>query len=337
MKAMVVHEAGKGFTLEERPTPEPGAGQVRVDVHACGICHSDHFVADALWPELELPRVPGHEVAGVVSAVGAGVDRLKVGDRVGIGWHGGHDGTCDPCLHGHFVHCENQDIAGITIDGGYADTMIAPAVACARVPDGMSLNDAGPLLCAGVTTFNALRNSDAQPGDVVGIQGLGGLGHLGVQFARAMGFKTVAISRGADKKAFAEKLGAHDYIDTTAEDLAARFAALGGAKVILGTAPHAKSLSALVQGLSIGGQLMLVGAPFDPLEIGAIDLISRSAKVQGWASGSAADSTETMAFAQQHGIRPMIETFPLEAAPTAYAKMMDGSVRFRSVLEIRSE
>ena len=337
MKAMVVHEAGKGFTLEERPTPEPGAGQVRVDVHACGVCHSDKFVTDALWPDLQLPRVPGHEVAGVVSAVGAGVDRLEVGDRVGIGWHGNHDGTCDPCLRGQFLNCENHEVAGISFDGGYADTMLAPEVACARVPDGMPFNEAAPLLCAGVTTYNALRNSDARPGDVVGIQGLGGLGHLGVQFARAMGFQTVAISRGADKQSFSKELGAHHYIDTNTEDLAERFAALGGAKVILGTAPNAKSLSALVQGLGIGGQLLIVGAPFEPLEIGALDLISRSAKVQGWASGTAADSTETMVFAHQHGIRPMIETFPLEDAAAGYARMMDGSVRFRSVLVARSE
>jgi D-arabinose 1-dehydrogenase-like Zn-dependent alcohol dehydrogenase len=335
MKAMVVREAGKGFAPEERETREPGPGEVRVDVHACGVCHSDKYVVEALWPALQLPRVPGHEVAGVVGAVGAGVQRLKVGDRVGIGWHGFHDGTCAPCLRGHYLNCANHKITGISLDGGYAESMLAPEVACARVPDGMALTDAAPLLCAGVTTYNALRNSAARPGDVVGVQGLGGLGHLGVQFARAMGFVVVAVSHGAEKRDFAEELGAHHYVDTTSDDLAERFAALGGAKVILGTAPHAASLSALVHGLAYRGQLLLVGAPFEPLEIHARDLLARAASVQGWPSGTASDSTDTMAFAHQHGIRPRIETFPLEEAATAYAKMRDGSVRFRSVLAVR--
>ena len=312
MNAMVVTK--DGMKLEQREVPAPKAGEVRVKVHACGVCHSDHFVVDRLWPGLELPRVPGHEVAGVVDAVGEGVRQFKAGDRVGLGWHGGHDGTCDPCLAGHFVHCQNQRITGITADGGYAEYLTAPAVALARVPQGMSFTTAAPLLCAGVTTYNALRNSGARSGDLVGVQGLGGLGHLGVQFARAMGFEVVAISRGKDKEEFARKLG--------------------GARVILATAPDAKSISGLVAGLGIEGCLLLVAAPFEPFAVSAIDLLSGSRRIQGWSSGTAIDSTDTLDFAKLHGVAPMVETFPLREAEKAYQRMMSGKARFRAVLDL---
>ena len=332
MKAMVVRAAGR-LVLEERPVPQPGRGQVRIRVHACGVCHSDHFVTDALWPGLALPRVPGHEVAGVVDAVGPDAARLRVGDRVGIGWHGGHDGTCDPCLKGWFLACRAAGITGITFDGGYGEYVIAPEVAVAKVPDGLDLAEAAPLLCAGVTTFNALRNAGARPGDLVAVAGLGGLGHLGVQYARAMGFEVVAISRGTDKEPFAKKLGANHYVDSARPDFAAHMAKLGGARVILSTAPNAAAAAALVPGLGHDGCLMIVGAPFEPLAVSAIDLISRNARVQGWASGSAADSTDAMTFAVKHGVRPMIERFPLAAAPKAVDAMMKGTVRFRAVLQ----
>lgn len=333
MRAMVVRSPGEGPVLEEREARGPGRGEVRIRVEACGVCHSDHFVTDGLWPGLELPRVPGHEVAGVVDVVGEGVDRLKVGDRVGLGWHGGHDGTCDVCLTGRFIHCRNSRITGISFDGGYAESVLAPAVAVASIPDELDFAEAAPLLCAGVTTFNSLRNSGARPGDLVAVQGLGGLGHLGVQYARAMGFEVAAISRGRDKEEFARKLGAHHYLDATRESLAEDLMELGGAKVILATAPHARSISALVPGLGLEGCLLVVAAPFEPLEVGAIDLLSRDARIQGWSSGSAIDSTDAMAFAARHGVRPMTESYPLEEAPRALEAMMKGTVRFRAVLE----
>ena len=334
MKAAVVRAAGAPFAFEDRPVPEPGPGEIRLRVRACGLCHSDHFVKDALWPELELPRVPGHEVAGEVDALGDGAARFAVGDRVGIGWHGGHDGTCPACLRGRFVFCESGQITGLTRDGGYAEYLVAPEVAFAPVPDGMAWTKAGPLLCAGVTTFNALRNSGARPGDLVAVQGLGGLGHLGVQYARAMGFEVAAISRGTDKAAFAKELGAHHYLDAADGDIGAKLQALGGADVVLATAPHAASISALVPGLGIEGCLLVVAAPFEPLAVGAIDLISGGRRVQGWASGSAADSADAMAFAHANGIEPRVEVYPLDDAEKAYARMMSGDARFRVVLEV---
>jgi D-arabinose 1-dehydrogenase-like Zn-dependent alcohol dehydrogenase len=333
MKSMVVR-APQSLSIEEREIPSPGPHEVRMKVHACGVCHSDHFVTDGLWPGLAFPRVPGHEVAGVVDALGAEVTRFRVGDRVGIGWHGGHDGTCDVCLQGKFIHCRNASITGISFDGGYQEYLVAPETALARVPDGLDFAEAAPLLCAGVTTFNALRNAGARPGDLVGVQGLGGLGHLGVQYARAMGFEVVAISRGNEKEAQARALGAHHYMDATRGDFAEGMARLGGAKVILATAPHAPSISALVPGLGLGGCLLIVAAPFEPIQVGAIDLLSRDARVQGWSSGSATDSTDAMAFAAKHGVRPWIERFPLADAPRAVEAMMTGTVRFRAVLEI---
>jgi len=337
MQAMVVRTPNQPFVLEERPIPEPGPGEVRIKVHACGICHSDLFVTGQLWPGLELPRVPGHEIAGVIDALGQDVQRFAPGDRVGLGWHGGHDGTCDPCLSGHFIHCIGASVTGISFDGGYGEYVVAPAVAVARLADGMSFTEAAPLLCAGITTFNALRNSGARPGDLVGIQGLGGLGHLGVQYASAMGFEVAAISRGGDKEEFARKLGAHHYVDSGREDFAEAMQLLGGARVILATAPNAKAISGLVPALGVEGNLMIVGAPFDPIEVSAIDLISMRRRVQGWPSGTASDSTDAVAFAQQHGVRPMIEKFPLEQAQTAFERMVSGEVRFRAVLEIVPE
>jgi len=334
MKAMVVPAAKAAFRLEDRPVPEPGAGEVRIKVHACGICHSDRLVKDGLWPGLELPRVPGHEVVGEVDAVGERVEGFVRGARVGIGWHGGHDGTCPACLRGRFIHCEQHNITGISRDGGYAEYLVAPASAFARVPDGIPSAKAAPLLCAGVTTFNALRNAGARPGDLVGIQGLGGLGHLGVQYARSMGFEVAAISRGAEKERFARELGAAHYVDAAEGDVAAKLQALGGPTVILATAPHASAISALVPGLGLDGCLLVVAAPFEPLAVGAVDLIGGNRRVQGWASGTAIDSTDAIAFAHRHGIQPMIETFPLAKAEEAYARMLSGKSRFRVVLEV---
>jgi len=334
MRTMTVRAAKEPLVAEDRPVPEPGPGEVRVKVQACGVCHSDHFCVEGLWPGLELPRVPGHEVVGTVDAVGAGVTTFSRGERVGLGWHGGHDGTCPHCLAGKFIHCANEDITGLTIDGGYAEHVVAPAVALARVPAKMDAKHAAPLLCAGVTTFNALRNMDARPGDLVAIQGLGGLGHLGVQFARAMGFRVAAVSRGADKESFARELGAHHYVDAKAGDPGEALTELGGAKVVLATAPHAPSISALVKGLGIEGTLCVVAAPFEPLEIGPIDLISRDASVRGWSSGTASDSTDCLEFAHRHGVQAMIEPYPLEQAQAAYDRMMSGDARFRVVLEV---
>ena len=335
MRAMIVKAANEPLVLEERETPSPGFGEVRITVQACGVCHSDLFVTKGLWPGLEYPRAPGHEVAGVVDAIGDGVQGFEVGDRVGLGWHGGHDGTCDACLTGRFVHCTNQRITGISYDGGYQESVVAPATALARIPDGLRFEHAAPILCAGVTTFNALRNTGARPGDLVGIQGLGGLGHLGVQYAHAMGFEVAAISRGAEKRDFAAKLGAHHYLDAKAEDVAARLQTLGGARVILATAPHAASISALVPGLGLEGQLVIVAVPSDSIEVSALDLIMGDRRVEGWASGTAIDSTEALQFTKLHGIEPMIETFALEQANEALARMESGKVRFRSVIKLR--
>jgi D-arabinose 1-dehydrogenase-like Zn-dependent alcohol dehydrogenase len=336
MKAMVVRAARRPLVAEERPLPEPGAGQVRIRVHACGVCHSDHFVTEGLWPGLVLPRVPGHEVAGVVDAVGAGVASLRRGDRVGVGWHGGHDGSCRACLEGSFIHCEAARITGVTMDGGYAEALIAPAVAVAPLPDELDFAEAAPLLCAGVTTFNALRNSGARSGDRVAVQGLGGLGHLGVQYAREMGFEVVAIARGAEKEELALRLGASRYLDSEREGAAAALAAQGGARVILATAPSAEAIAQLVPGLGIEGCLLVVAAPFEPMQIGAIDLISRSRRIQGWPSGTAADSADALAFAARRGVRPIVETFPLAEAQAAVDRMMSGKARFRAVLEMEA-
>jgi D-arabinose 1-dehydrogenase-like Zn-dependent alcohol dehydrogenase len=337
MKAMVARTAKQPLVLEERPTPRPAPGQVRIKVHACGICFSDHLVTDGVWPGLVLPRVPGHEIAGVIDAVGGGVTSYRAGDRVGVGWHGGHDGTCEICLRGLYLHCRNGAITGITMDGGYGEYLVAPAVAVARMPEGMGFAEAAPLLCAGVTTFNALRNAGARSGDLVAVQGLGGLGHLGVRYARAMGFEVVAISRGSGKEEQARKLGAHHFIDSERGDFAAAMAALGGARVILATAPSAPAISKLVPGLGLQGCLLIVAAPWEPIQVSSLDLISRDARVQGWASGTASDSTDAMAFAHKHGVRAVIERFPLREADAALKRTMSGAVRFRSVLSVAAD
>lgn len=331
MKAMVVREANGAFELEERDVPEPSPGEIRVKVEACGICHSDAFVKFAAFPGIELPRVPGHEVAGVVDALGEGVDSFEVGDRVGVGWHGGHCHKCDACRRGRFINCERGQICGISYDGGYAEYMTCPWEAAARIPDELSAVEAGPLLCAGITTYNALRNSGARPGDVVAIQGIGGLGHLAVQYARRMGFRTVALSRGPAKQALATELGAHHYIDAKESDPVAELGKLGGADVILATAPHADAISGVLDALKSRGSLMLVAAAPEPLSVNAFTMLSGKI-IHGWPSGSAVDSEDAMQFSALADVRPRTETFPLEQANEAFAKVMENTVRFRAVL-----
>lgn len=332
MRAMQITKSGGDFELAMRDIPEPGAGQVRLRVEACGICHSDAIVKGGHFPGLALPRVPGHEVVGVIDAVGAGVRGWSKGERAGVGWHGGHCFTCQPCRGGDFNMCGSAKVSGISHDGGYADYMIAPAESVAHVPEGLSSVEAGPLLCAGLTVYNALRHSPARAGDVVAIQGIGGLGHLAVQFAAKMGFRTVAISRGGDKKSFAEQLGAHEYIDAASENLADKLQALGGAAVALATAPSAQAISSLVGGLGVDGQLLVVAAAMEPIQVTALELLGRRRSVRGWFSGTAADSEDTMRFALQTGVKPMIETYPLEKANEAFQRMITNQARFRVVL-----
>jgi len=334
MKAVEIGKPGGSFALVEREVPEPGAGQVRIKISACGMCHSEALVKEGHWPGIRYPRVPGHEVAGVVDAVGSGVSAWKKGQRVGVGWEGGHCGSCIPCRRGDFINCASLQITGLSFDGGYADFLVVSAGSLARIPDALSFEEAAPILCAGVTTYNALRNSGARPGDVVAIQGIGGLGHLGVQFANKMGFKTVAISKGKDKEILAKKLGAHLYLDTEKTDTAAELMKLGGAKAILATAPSGRSISPLVNGLGHQGALVIAGASVDPIEVTAIQLIVQTRRIQGWASGSAIDSEEALNFCALTGIRPMIETFALEAAGEAYERMLANRVRFRAVLTV---
>ena len=334
MKAMVVRAANQPMVAEERPVPEPGRGEVRIRVHACGVCHSDQFVATGGWPGLVLPRVPGHEIAGVIDAIGEDVTRFRVGDRVGVGWHGGQDGTCRACLEGRFVHCEAGLVTGITSDGGYAEMMIAPISAVAPLPDELGFAEAAPLLCAGVTTFNALRNAGARSGDRVAVHGLGGLGHLGVQYANEMGFEVIAVARGTEKEEFARKLGAFRYVDSERKDAVAALSERGGIRVLLATAPNADAISRLVPALSIEGCLLVVAAAFEPMSIGAVDLIMRSARIQGWSAGTAADSDDALAFAARTGVRPIIERFPLPDAQAAVDRMLSGKARFRAVLEV---
>jgi D-arabinose 1-dehydrogenase-like Zn-dependent alcohol dehydrogenase len=332
MRAVQVSRAKGAFEIVEREIPQPGSGTVRVKVQACGVCHSDMFTKEGLFPGIRYPRVPGHEVIGLVDAVGTGVPGWKPGQRVGIGWHGGNCGYCDNCRRGNFFACQTaSQVTGITYDGGYADYMIAPASALARVPDELSSVDAGPLMCAGVTTFNALRNSDARPGEVVAVLGLGGLGHLGVQYANKMGFRTVAIARGPDKEPLARKLGAWRYIDSQAEDPAAALTKLGGARVILATVTSGEAMSAVIGGLAIKGTLMVIGAP-EKLEVSPFALISGSRSVKGWYSGTSIDSEDTLSFSVLTGVRSMNETFPLEKAAEAYDRMLSGKARFRVVL-----
>jgi D-arabinose 1-dehydrogenase-like Zn-dependent alcohol dehydrogenase len=334
MRAMQVSKPGGDFELVERPIPEPGRGQVRVKVEACGICHSDVLVKDGLWPGLQYPRVPGHEIFGRVDAVGADVTTWKPGQRVGVGWHGGHCFVCDPCRRGDFILCRFGKVTSLSFDGGYAEYMIAPSEAVAAAPDDLSAAEAAPLLCAGITVYNPLRNSGARAGDVVAIQGIGGLGHLGIQCAQRMGFRTVAIGRGGDKEPLARKLGAHHYIDSGADDPAQVLQKIGGARVILATAPDSKSISALVDGLAPGGQLVIVGAAPEPLSVSPLQLIMARRSILGWPSGTAKDSEDMLQFSALTGVRPMIERYPLEKAADAYAQMISGRARFRVVLTV---
>jgi D-arabinose 1-dehydrogenase-like Zn-dependent alcohol dehydrogenase len=332
MKAVQISKPGGNFEVVERPIPEPGRGQVRIKVEACGICHSDALVKEGHWPGIQYPRVPGHEIAGRVDAVGADVTLWKAGQRVGVGWHGGHCFQCDPCRRGDFINCKFEKITAIHFDGGYAEYMIAPAEAVALMPDDLPADEAAPLMCAGITVFNALRNSGARGGDLVAVQGIGGLGHLGIQYARQMGFRTVAIGRGGDKQVLAKKLGAHEYIDTSAGDPAAALQKLGGALVVLATAPDSKSMSALVNGLGPNGTLIVVGAGMESLNVTPLQLIGGSKSIRGWASGTARDSQDTLEFSVVSGVRPMIERYPLEKAADAYQQMISGKARFRVVL-----
>ena len=333
MRAAQVVSAKGAFQIVEREIPEPGAGQVRIRVQASGVCHSDAVTKEGFFPGIEYPRVPGHEVAGIIDAIGNGVAGWKVGDRAGVGWHGGHCGHCDPCRRGDFLVCQVAAlIPGVSYDGGHADYMVAPAVALARIPEGLSAADAAPLMCAGVTTFNSLRNAGARPGDVVAVLGIGGLGHLGVQFAARSGYRTVAIARGKDKEELARRLGAHHYIDTESQDPAAELIRLGGARVILATVTNGKAMAATIGGLSVDGKLMILGAPADPLEVPALALIFARRSIAGWPSGRSIDSQDTMAFSALTGVRSMNELMPLEKASEAYDHMMSGKARFRVVL-----
>lgn len=332
MRVMQVSRPKGPFELAEREIPEPGPGAVRIMVQACGICHSDSFTKDGLFPGVTYPRVPGHEVAGVIDALGPGVTGWKPGQRAGVGWHGGHCGRCDSCRRGDFVTCQTgPHVPGISYDGGYADYMVAPAEALALIPDELTPAEAAPLMCAGITTFNALRNSGARPGDLVAVLGIGGLGHLGVQFASKMGFRTVAIARGDDKAPLAKKLGALQYIDSLTQDPAAALTGLGGAAVILATATNGKAMAAALGGLGINGKLLIVGAA-DPLEVPPLLLIGGRRSITGWPSGRSIDSQDTLRFSAQTGVRPMNEEFPLERAAEAYDRMMSGRARFRVVL-----
>ncbi len=332
MKVAQVSGPGADFQIVEREIPEPGAGQVRIKVQACGVCHSDVLAKDGLWPGIQYPRVPGHEVAGIIDEVGEGVSAWKKGQRAGVGWHGGHDGTCRECRRGDFRNCKNLKVCGISYDGGYQQYMIAPQEALVAIPDSLTDVDAAPLLCAGITTYNALRHSGAVPGDLVAVQGIGGLGHLGIQFASKFGYNVAAIGRGSENASLARKLGASTYIDSQSTSAAGELQQLGGAQVILATAPSSKAMSELIDGLGPNGKLMVIGAAFDPIEVTPLQLISGSRTIQGWAAGTPAASEDTLHFAELKGVRPMIETYPLERAAEAYARMLSGKAQFRVVL-----
>jgi D-arabinose 1-dehydrogenase-like Zn-dependent alcohol dehydrogenase len=332
MKVAQVAKPGADFEIVEREIPQAGAGQVRIRVQACGICHSDSLTKEGHWPGITYPRVPGHEIAGLIDELGAGVAGWKKGQRVGVGWHGGQDGTCLSCRRGDFGNCAKLKIPGISYDGGYAEYMVAPVEALAAMPESLDAAEAGPLLCAGVTTFNSLRHSGALPSDLVAVQGIGGLGHLGIQFASKFGYKVVAIGRGPENETLAKKLGASIYIDSQATKAAEELQKLGGARVILATAPSSKAMSELIDGLGANGKLLVVGAAFDPIEASPIQLIQGMKTIQGWASGIPTDSEDTLRFAELTGVRPMIEKYPLAKAGEAYARMMSGKAEFRVVL-----
>src|ERR1700756_2453482 len=332
MKGAQISKPGTDFEIVERKIPEPGAGQVRIKVQACGVCHSDVLTKEGSWPGIQYPRVPGHEVAGVIDEVGAGVSAWKKGQRVGVGWHGGKDNTCRECRRGDFRNCRNLKVCGISYDGGYQQYMVAPVEALVPIPDTLGDLEAAPLLCAGITTYNALRHSGAFPGDLVAVLGVGGLGHLGIQFANKFGYNVVAIGRGAENAALAKKLGASVYIDSQSMNAVQELQKLGGAQVILATAPSSKAMSDVIDGLAPNGKLMVVGATMDPIQVTPVQLISGSRAIQGWASGTPTDAEDTLRFAELTGVSPMIETYPLEKAGEAYARMMSGNAQFRVVL-----
>jgi D-arabinose 1-dehydrogenase-like Zn-dependent alcohol dehydrogenase len=335
MAKNLVAQVGKAkgeFELVEREIPHPGAGEVRIKVQACGICFSDHMTKDGLWPGITYPRIPGHEVAGVIDEVGSGVTEWKKGERVGVGWHGGHDFVCESCRRGDFVTCKNEQISGITRDGGYQQYMLARHEAVARIPDELSPADAGPLLCAGITTFNSLRHSGAKVGDLVAVQGVGGLGHLGIQYAAKAGYRVVGIGRGPENATLAKKLGAHTYIDSKGTNAAEALQKMGGAKVILTTAPNAAAQQEMIGGLGVDGVLLIVGAPFEPLQMSVVPLIVGRRRIQGWPSGTAMDSEDTLRFSAYSGVRPMVEKFPLTKVAEAYERMNSGKAEFRVVL-----
>jgi len=332
MRVAQVPSPGADFQIVEREIPKPDAGHVRIKVLACGVCHSDVLTKEGLWPGIQYPRIPGHEVAGIVDEVGAGVSAWTKGQRVGVGWHGGQDNTCRECRRGDFRNCQNVKVCGISYDGGYQQFMVAPVEALVAIPETLSDTDAAPLLCAGITTYNALRHSGALPGDLVAVQGIGGLGHLGIQFANKFGYNVAAIGRGPENASLAKKLGASLYIDSQSVNPAEALQKLGGARVILATAPSSKAMSALIDGLGPNGKLIVIGATFDPIEVTPVQLINGSRTIQGWAAGTPADSEDTLRFAELTGVRPMIETYPLEKAAEAYARMMSGKAEFRVVL-----
>ncbi|PSQ04190.1 alcohol dehydrogenase [Halobacteriales archaeon QS_6_71_20] len=332
MRAARVPEAGADFEVVDIETPEPAPGEVRIAVDACGICHSDAFVKEGAYP-IDYPRVPGHEVAGRVDAVGDDVTAHGEGDRVGVGWHGGHCFECEACRRGDFQQCENAQITGIGYDGGYAEYMTAPAEALASIPDDLAAADAAPLLCAGVTTFNALRNTDARPGDLVAVQGVGGLGHLGIQYAHAAGFETVALSRSPDKAELALDLGADRFVNAAEEDPAEALRELGGADVVLATAPSAPAVESVIDGLGTDGRVVVAGVPNEEVGADAQSLVGSRSGVVGWASGDARDSQDTLEFSDLRDITPEIETYDLDEVSEAYDRMIDNEARFRVVLE----
>lgn len=331
MKAAQISKPGGDFEIVEREIPDPGAGQVRIKVQACGVCHSDVVTKEGLMP-ITYPRVPGHEVIGVIDELGAGVTQWKKGQRVGVGWHGGQDGTCPSCRRGDFGTCVNLKICGISYDGGYQEYMLAPVEALTEIPEGLTDVEAAPLLCAGITTYNALRHSGAMPGDLVAVLGIGGLGHLAIQFAHKFGYSVAAIGRGSESEALAQKLGANVYIDNQVMNATEALQKMGGAQVILATAPSSKAMSEVFDGLAPNGKLIVIGATFEPIEVAPVQLINGSRTIQGWASGTPADEEDTLNFAELAGVRPMIETYPLEKAEEAYARMMSGKAEFRVVL-----
>ena len=332
MKAAQIPKPGADFEIVEREIPKPGPGEVRIKIQACGVCHSDVFTKEGSWPGIQYPRIPGHEVVGTIDELGAGVSGWKQEQRIGVGWHGGHDGTCLACQRGDFRNCRNLKVPGISYDGGYEQYMVAPVEALTVMPESLSDVEAAPLLCAGITTYNALRHSGAMPGDLVAVLGIGGLGHLGIQFANKFGYKVAAIGRGSESATLAKKLGASVYIDNKVTNAAEALQKLGGAQVILATAPNSKAMTEVIDGLAPNGNLMVIGVTADPIEVTPAQLVNGSKSIQGWASGTPADAQDTLRFAELTGVRPMIETYPLEKAAEAYARMMSGQAQFRVVL-----